>query len=233
MTPPKDPRPVVIREITRPSTELIAAYKELPVANIADAMGKPSSWTMDPAIRPAFDDIKVTGPAVTVKEHPTCNLMTHVAIGLAEAGDVIVVDTGGFTDVAVGGFLMARMMMSKGLSGVVVDGAWRDRSEIRVARFPVFARAWQPTGPHKDWPGSVNVPITCGGIVVNPGDILVGDDDGVIVVPRESAVEVLERAQEIHEREAGVIQETQREVIERPIPQASEERLRKLGVEFR
>jgi len=203
------------------------------VANIADALGKPCMFTLDPGIRPAFDGISLAGPAVTVRERPDCNLMSHAAIDLMQRGDILVVDAGGYTRTAVGGFLMSRKMMSKDAGGVVVDGAWRDRAEIAKARFPVYCRAWQPGGPHKDLPGFVNIPVTVGGVMVHPGDIIVGDDDGLVVVPLDSADEVLAQAQEIRAKESQTIDETSAEVMQRPNPAATEERLRKLGVVFR
>jgi len=224
---------VVVKRMARPQEALVEGFKGLPVANIADAIGKPSYQTMSTCIRPPFEDVHLAGPAVTVKEQPGCNLMTHKACDLAQEGDVIVVDAGGYTKVAVGGFLMARKLVSKGVAGVVVDGAWRDRAEIRRARFPVFSRAWQATGPHKDQPGSVNVPIACGGVLVRAGDIVIGDDDSVIVVPLEYAGDVLERALEIRSGEAERIGETRKEDLELPNPLASDERLRGLGVEIR
>ena len=226
-------KPTIVRAIKRPSKTTLAEFRSLPVANIADALGKPCRFTLDPLIRPAFDRISLVGPAVTVQERPDCNLMSHAATDLMQQGDVLVVDAGGYTRTAVGGFLMSKKMISKGAAGVVVDGAWRDRAEITEARFPVYCRAWQPGGPHKDVPGSVNVPVACGGIVVHPGDIMVGDDDGVVVVPRDSADAVLALAKEIRAKENKTIAETSDEVIQRPNPSATEERLRKLGVEFR
>ncbi|MFH2112706.1 MAG: hypothetical protein ABIJ47_15770 [Candidatus Bathyarchaeota archaeon] len=226
-------KPTIVRAVKRPSKQTISKLRSLPVANIADALGKPCMFTLDPQIRPAFDGISLVGPAVTVRERPDCNLMSHAAIDLMQQGDVLVVDAGGYTGTAVGGFLMSRKMMSKGVEGVVVDGAWRDRAEIAKARFPVYCRAWQPGGPHKDVPGSVNVPVTVGGVVVHPGDIIVGDDDGLVVVPRDSADEVLAQAQKIRAKESQTIDETSAEVIQRPNPAATEERLRKLGVVFR
>ena len=225
-------KPTIVRAVKRPSKQTISKLRSLPVANIADALGKPCMFTLDPQMRPAFEGISLVGPAVTVRERPDCNLMSHAAIDLMERGDVLVVDAGGYTRTAVGGFLMSRKMMSKGAEGVVVDGAWRDRAEITKARFPVYCRAWQPGGPHKDVPGSVNVPVTVGGVVVHPGDIMVGDDDGLVVVPRDSADEVIARAQEIRAHEDEVMASSD-EVTQRPNPAATEERLRKLGVVFR
>jgi len=225
-------KPTIVRAVKRPSKQTISKLRSLPVANIADTMGKPCMFTLDPQIRPAFEGINLVGPAVTVRERPDSNLMSHAAIDLMERGDVLVVDAGGYTRTAVGGFLMSRKMMSKSAEGVVVDGAWRDRAEITKARFPVYCRAWQPGGPHKDVPGSVNVPVTVGGVVVHPGDIIVGDDDGLVVVPRDSADEVIARAQEIRAHEDEVMASSD-EVTQRPNPAATEERLRKLGVVFR
>jgi 4-hydroxy-4-methyl-2-oxoglutarate aldolase len=225
-------KPTIVRTIKRPSQQVILGLRSLPVANIADALGKPCRFTPDPHIRPAYDGISLAGPAVTVRERPDCNLMSHAAIDLMERGDVLVVDAGGYTTTAVGGFLMSRKMIGKGVEGVVVDGAWRDRAEITKARFPVYCRAWQPGGPHKEVPGSVNVPVTIGGVVVHPGDIMVGDDDGLVVVPRDSAEEVLTLAQAISVRESEAMAAPD-EVTQRPNPAATEERLRKLGVLFR
>jgi 4-hydroxy-4-methyl-2-oxoglutarate aldolase len=226
-------KPTIVRAIKRPPKATISAFSSLPVANVADALGKPCRFTLDPSIRPAYHGISLVGPAVTVQERPDCNLMSHAAIDLMQRGDVLVVDAGGYTRTAVGGFLMSKKMISKGAAGVVVDGAWRDRAEVTEARFPVYCRAWQPGGPHKDVPGSVNVPIACGVVVVHPGDIIVGDDDGVAVVPRDSAEAVLALAQEIRAKEDKTMAETSDEIIQRPNPSATEERLRKLGVEFR
>jgi len=226
-------KPTIVRAIQRPSKQTVSGLRSLPVANIADALGKPCAFTLDPHIRPAFEGISLAGPAITVRERPDCNLMSHAAIDLMQRGDVLVVDAGGYTRTAVGGFLMSRKMISKEADGVVVDGAWRDRAEIAKARFPVYCRAWQPGGPHKDVPGSVNVPVTVGGVVIYPGDIIVGDDDGLVVVPGGSADDVLAQAQEIRAKESQTIAETSAEVIQRPNPAATEERLRKLGVVFR
>ena len=225
--------PVLVKRVNRAQREVVEGLGGLPAANIADAIGKPCTLTLDPAIKPAYQGARLVGSAVTVKEMPDCNLMSHAAIDLMKAGDVLVVDAGGHVGSAVGGFLMSRKMISKGAAGVVVDGAWRDRTEITRARFPVFCRAWQPGGPHKDQPGSVNVAVTVGGVVVHPGDVLVGDDDGVVVVPRESAAEVLEKARDIHERESETVADDRREVIEKPSPYAGEKRLKALGVTIR
>ena len=221
-----------VREFGRVPRDIVDAFKLIPAANIADAIGKPCPFTLDPDIRPGFEGAKLVGSAVTVREASDCNLMSHAAIDIMEAGDVLVVDAGGYIDTAVGGFLMSRKMISKGCSGVLVDGAWRDKKEVSEACFPVFARGWTPGGPHKEVPGSVNVPVTVGGITVHPGDIIVGDDDGVIIVPKDDASMILEAAMDIHSREEKVISEDRKAEIEKISPYASEERLREMGVVF-
>lgn len=222
-----------VRNIERAPRDIVDAFRLVPAANVADALGKPCSCTVDPGIKPGFTGAKLVGSAVTVKEASDCNLMSHAAIDVIQGGDVLVIDAGGYTGSAVGGFLMSRKMISKKASGVVVDGAWRDKNEVAGAGFPVFARAWTPGGPHKDVPGSVNIPVTVGGVLVNPGDIIVGDDDGLVVVPRESAAVTLEKAMEIASRERKVVGEERKSEIEKPSPYASQERLMGLGVVFK
>jgi 4-hydroxy-4-methyl-2-oxoglutarate aldolase len=224
---------VLVKEIKRPPTEIIESFKDIPVANIADALGKPSSFTIDPSITPAFNGIRLLGSALTVKEKPGCNLMTHAAINIAEEGDVIVIDAESHLAVATGGFLMSRKMIHKGVNGVVIEGAWRDKAEIMAAGFPVYCKGWQPTGPNKEHPGSVNVPIQCGGVVVNPGDIVVGDDDGVIIIPQNIAEETACEARKIMEREGKTMKEARKEIITAPSPYALPERLKELGVDIR
>ena len=217
---------------SKPPEAYLEAFKGIPVANIADAMGKPSHFTIDPSIRLAFNGTSLLGSALTVKDKPGCNLMTHAAIDLAEEGDVLVIDAESHLNVATGGFMMGRKMIHKGIRGVVIDGAWRDKSEVIKARFPVYCRGWQPTGPNKELAGSVNVPITCGGIVVNPGDIVVGDDDGVIIIPQGIADDIANEAKKIMEIEVKRTEETRTEIITAPSPYASSKRLKELGVEI-
>jgi 4-hydroxy-4-methyl-2-oxoglutarate aldolase len=224
---------VLIRDIKRAPRDIVEAFSMFPTANVADAIGKPCPATLDPAIRPGFKGGKLVGSALTVHEAPDCNLMSHAAIDLMKPGDVLVVDVGAYTGTAVGGFLMVRKMMSKKAAGVLVDGAWRDNEEVTESGFPVFARAWTPGGPHKDLPGSINIPVTIGGVVIHSGDIIVGDDDGVVVVPRISAANVLEKAKDIADREEKKKADTGKAEVEKPSPYATPERLRKLGVVLR
>jgi 4-hydroxy-4-methyl-2-oxoglutarate aldolase len=140
---------------------------------------------------------------MTVRTFPADNLMIHKAATLAKPGDVVVVNAGGYRDTAVFGDLLGFSMKVHQVAGIVIDGATRDAEGLAAIGFPVFARAILPMGPFKDSPGSINLPISCGGVVVRPGDIVLGDADGVVVIPQEHAAEILARAQ------AGMAKEQQ------------------------
>lgn len=147
--------------------------------------------------------VTMVGTAVTVRTSPGNNLLVHGAMDIAEPGDVIVVDAGGDLSHAIVGEMMALKAMQKGLRGFVIDGAMRDVAGIRALGLPIYARGATPAGPYKEGPGEVNVEIACGGVVVRPGDIVVGDEDGIVVVPKEEAASVLVAAQAFHAREAA------------------------------
>ncbi len=183
---------VVNTKIERPAPELLKQFKGLPTSIISDAMNR--SNTMHAEIKCLNSNIKMIGTGVTVKGMVGCNIMSHKAIYVAEPGDVIVFDARGHKDTSVWGFLQTKACMLRGIAGVVIDGSVRDSREIRESGFPVFCRGVNPAGPHKGWGDSINVPIQCGGVPVDPGDIVVGDDDGVVVVPGSEAAEILERA---------------------------------------
>ncbi len=145
---------------------------------------------MDPGIR-ARTSLPVAGLAITVNCRPADNLMLHKAMQIAKPGDVLVVTTSGNTTSAVFGELMCHSAVAARLGGLVVDGAVRDVEGMTRLEFPVFSRSVCPGGCDKDGPGEINVPISCGGVVVMPGDVIVGDDDGMVVVPRTDASDVL------------------------------------------
>src|SRR6516225_5878152 len=168
---------------------LIDQFRGIASPNLADAMGRFNF--MDSGIV-SRSGVRMCGPALTVNCRPADNLMVHKALQLAERGDVVVVATGGNTVSAVFGGLMAEAASAKGLGGIVVDGALRDVEDLARLRFPAFSRSVCPGGCDKDGPGEINVPICCGNTVVCPGDLIVGDADGVVVVPHAQAAEVLE-----------------------------------------
>lgn len=180
-------------EIERPDPELVAAFAAFETPPISDQMN--ALYTMVPEIRNLTDpNLRLLGPACTVKVYPGDNLMVHKALDIARPGDVIVVDAGGSPMNAALGDLVATKARHRGIVGFVVDGLIRDVPGIlRLGDLPVFARGITPIRPLHRGPGEINYPISAGGIVVNPGDIVVGDLNGIVVVPRSVAADLLER----------------------------------------
>src|SRR3954462_8575623 len=159
---------------------LVQAFAEIPVANISDCMTRMTAG--GPRLRPMHKGGRLGGPALTVKTRPGDNLMIHKALDMAEPGDVVVVDSGGdLTNALIGGLMIANAV-KRGLAGIVIHGAVRDYGAIRVGSFPVFAAGVTHRGPYKDGPGEVNVAISIDGMVIEPGDLILGDDDGLVSV---------------------------------------------------
>jgi len=182
-----------IRQFDRPDQDVLDAFWEHTPATLNAALGR--NGAMDPAIRPLSLGMRVCGPAVTAALHGADNLMVHVALAVAQPEDVLVVDARGIDDAAAWDDVMTAAAQVRAISGLVVDGAVRTASVIRAVHFPVFARgATVNAMPSAAPTGAVNVAILCGGVRVCPGDIVVGDDDGVTVIPRNEAGAVLERA---------------------------------------
>lgn len=184
---------IIVREFTRPEPQVAKGFEGIPTGVISDAMGRTGSMAAE--IKPIWPRAKLVGPALTVRTFPADNLMIHKAVTLAKPGDVLVVNAGGYKDTAVFGDLLGFSCKVHGIAGVVIDGASRDAEGTASIGFPVFARAVLPMGPFKDSPGAINMPLSCGGVAVRPGDIIVGDADGVVVVPVECAADVLSKAQ--------------------------------------
>jgi 4-hydroxy-4-methyl-2-oxoglutarate aldolase len=147
------------------------------------------------SIRPLYHDISMTGCALTVLCFPGDNIMTHRALQMIQPGDVLVIDDGDH-ETGCFGHKSAMLAKARGGAGAVMNGSVRDARELRAERFPIFCRGVSPRAPQKNTPGSINVPVTIGGIVIMPGDIVVGDDDGVVVVPLASAEEILAKARD-------------------------------------
>ncbi|SNT27952.1 RraA famliy [Noviherbaspirillum humi] len=177
--------------IVRPEKSLIEQFRGLPVANIGDSINR--TFCLNAAIRP-FNDNPLLGPALTVKVRPGDNLLLHKALDMAKPGDIIVVDGQGETANALIGELMVLWAIKLGIGGFVIDGAIRDVTRLRSVGIPVYAAGVTPAGPYKDGPGEINHPVVCGGVVVNPGDIVVGDADGIVVIQPQDAKAVLEKA---------------------------------------
>ena len=177
-------------------SELIERFRKVGTAAISDAM-EPQLSAMDGEIKSVIGRVKIAGPALTVRGYPGDELTLGKAIELANRGDVIVVDGRGVKQAALMGGIGFGYCWQKGVEGVVIDGATRDAEELKDYGFPVFARATVPTSAVSASMGQVNVPIQCGGVNVNPGDIIVGDTDGVVVVPRAEAEKILTIAEKI------------------------------------
>lgn len=161
--------------------EYIERFSKLPVANVSDNM-----WRMSAGgarLRPMHGKGGMAGPALTVKTRPGDNLMIHKALNMAEPGDVIVVDGGGELTNALIGELMLSIAIKRGVAGIVIDGAIRDAEAFPERGLPVFAAGVTHRGPYKDGPGEINVPIAIDGMVIEPGDLMLGDGDGVLCVP--------------------------------------------------
>lgn len=188
----------IVTEFARAPENLVAAYRGKASANVADAMGR--FHFMDPGMK-SRTGLPLCGIAITVNARPGDNLMVHKAMEIAQPGDVVVVSTTGNTTSAVFGELMGHTAKGAKLGGLVVDGAIRDVDGLKALEFPAFSRTVSPGACDKDGPGEINVPISCGNTVVMPGDIIVGDDDGLAVVPQEDAAEVLDQVLALEERE--------------------------------
>lgn len=184
------------------TSEEMEGFSRLPTGNVCDANGK--TGAMDAGIKPIDRKSRLAGPAFTVRCPPRDNLIIHKAIYQAPPGSVLVIDSGGYTDAGCMGEIMTLACMARGIAGVVLDGACRDANDIERLGFPFFARGFNPGGTVKDSWGTLGEPVQCGGRVVNTGDIIVGDVDGVVVVPLSRAREVLTKAEAIAEREVVV-----------------------------
>ncbi|GAE27730.1 dimethylmenaquinone methyltransferase family protein [Halalkalibacter wakoensis JCM 9140] len=183
----------ILQNEEKPSRELLKLYRTFVTPNISDNMNRLNS--VDSSIRPIHEHGTLAGAAFTVKTRPGDNLLVHKAIDMAGPGDVIVVDAGGDLTNAIMGEIMVRIAKKRGIEGFVINGAIRDSKEIREMNYPMFAKGVINRGPYKDGPGEINVPIQLGGVVVRPGDIIVGDSDGIVVVPLEYAVSLAEKVQ--------------------------------------
>ena len=180
--------------------DAVARFRDLPLANVSDVMSRMAA--AGPRLRPMHGGGGLAGPALTVKTRPGDNLLVHKAIDIAEPGDVIVVDAGGDLTNAIIGELMVAHAAKRGLAGFVIDGAIRDSGAIRAGTFPVFAAGVTHRGPYKDGPGEINVTISIGGMIVAPGDLVLGDEDGVLSVPFADVDEVHRAAAAKHAAEA-------------------------------
>lgn len=183
----------ICQDFSRPDTELMEGFRNIPTSNINDEMNR--MFNMSAAICPINHVKSFVGPAFTVKVPIGDNLMIHKAMDMIRPGDVLIVDGAGAEDRSLAGEIMMTFMEKKGVAAVVVDGSLRDSDALSQMNMPIYCRAITPQGPYKNGPGEIGLPVSCGGLVVFPGDIIVGDPDGIVVIRPDDAKEVLLAAQ--------------------------------------
>jgi RraA family protein len=196
-------------DFTRLDLDLMDQFSHFPTPDISDLLNR--LYALDPAITCLTGrHHKLAGPACTAKVFPGDNLMVHKVLDVARPGDIVMIDAGASPMNAVLGDLVSTKARHRGIAGFIVDGLIRDLPEILTLDFPVFARGTSPIGPLHRGPGEINYPICCGGIVVNPGDVVVADAAGIVVVPREVAEELLERLKSHEESNAAYLASVKR-----------------------
>jgi RraA family protein len=197
----------------RPDPRLVAELARMVTPHLSDSMER--LYAGGHQLRPMHREGKLAGPAFTVKTAAGDNLLVHKALDTAQRGDVVVVDAGGWLDNAIIGELMAARARQRGIAGIVIWGAIRDSAELGAGTYPVFAAGVSHRGPYKNGPGEINVPIVIGGMPVNPGDIIVGDADGLVAVPQAIAERVLASAKSILEKETASMRDIQAGTVDR------------------
>ncbi|WP_188408958.1 4-carboxy-4-hydroxy-2-oxoadipate aldolase/oxaloacetate decarboxylase [Agaricicola taiwanensis] len=183
----------------RTPSDVLAKFEEIWTSTLCDSMGR--HGVMNPDIKPIYEGARFIGSALTVSNYPNDNITTHKAILMAQPGDILVIDEGAEARVGSFGHNMSLQARARGVVGLVTSGCIRDVRLLREEKFPVFSRGVNPRSAQKNTPGSINVPVTVGGIVVAPGDVIVADDDGVAVIPFERVAEILDIAQKRMEME--------------------------------
>lgn len=194
----------IISEFTRPSAELVKGISLYPPATLHEAQGRMGA--VDSRIKPIYQGMRLCGPAVTATSHPGDNLMLITAISVAKPGDVLVVSAGDHPQQGGFGEVLATACKARGIAGLVTDAGARDGSAIQALGFNVFCYGLSVKGTVKETVGRINHPITLGGVVIRPGDIISADDDGVVVVPQEDIARVTEQSAAREEREARLMQ---------------------------
>jgi len=189
----------VINKIERPPRDLIDRFRGIGTATVHEASGK--KGYVDCAIRPIARGVRICGPAFTVQCHPRDNLMLHKALERAQPGDILVASVGGYYEAGYWGGLMATSALARKLGGLAIDGCVRDSGEMIKMEFPIFCRGFCILGTTKTGLGLINHPTLFGGVMVHPGDLILGDEDGMVVVDRGECKSVLERSIERTEAE--------------------------------
>jgi len=194
--------PKVVTGIPTIPTETVTRYEKLSVATVHEAQGR--MGLLNPEIRPVKAGLKLVGRAVTVFATPGDNVMIHVAMEQCEPGDVMVVAVNSRSECGYFGDLLATLMQARGIAGLVIDSGVRDLADLRQMGIPVFSRCISAQGTVKETLGDVNVPVVCGGQVINPSDLIIGDDDGVVVVRRHELDSVAQKSEAREDKEAAI-----------------------------
>jgi RraA family protein len=187
----------------QPSKKILSTLHKTATAHLSDNMHR--LHAIGPALFPCHKGGRMVGTALTVKVGPGDNLLVHKAIDIVRPGDVIVVDAGGVCTQAIIGEIMSAIAERNGAAGMVIDGAIRDADALARSKFPVYARGVTHRGPYKNGPGEINVPVVIGEAVVNPGDIIVGDDDGLVAIPQAMIEETLRLAKLQEKKESDLL----------------------------
>lgn len=197
---PNAPALMIRRNFPRPAESLVQRLRDSPTGWVVDANGRRGA--IDYRVRPLTRAMRFCGVALTVQSRPRDNLAPYAAIQYAKPGDVMLVATDVYEEASVAGDILLGMAKNQGVCALVTDGLVRDIDGLNAVGIPVFARGLSPNSPHKDGPGKIGVPIYVGGVMVNAGDVVIGDQDGVVIVAREALQDVLDALEDVKSKEA-------------------------------